>query len=268
MNKTEFCLRLFQKDIRKYKRFTSEDSIRAILKYRKTLNEKYLNPLILGNLRFVIHRAKRYRTTSLSASDLIYSGIVGLTKAAKKFDETKKIKFLTYATYWITMYMRREIIYNSSIVKMSPSSWDLSIKAKRLMDQGILGKDLLKALKIRKRTLSSLRKINSDFSLNTIASEEDESTVGKEYGDIIVSEKDTPSTIYANDDMMEYVNSIVNVLKDRELDIVAHKFGLFGYKPVSLKEMSKKYRISPERTRQILGSGLDKIKKKISDDDR
>lgn len=228
-----------------------------ILKYKETGDRKFLNDAILGNIWFIISRAKRYNNRYLSASDLISSGMLGMARAAKKFDPSKNIRFITYASYWIEMYMRREVIYNSSIVKITPRTWGLSSLLLKMRSSGVSEEEIMRKLKIGKNTLRRLRPNHIDMSLNSAVGEGSDS---QELDKILLVNYETPADICSDNDLSNYLLSAVNKLKKKEQEIILRKFGLKDYSRENLKQISSYQDISPERVQQLLKSGLRKLK--------
>lgn len=87
-------------DIKRYKHLTKAEE-RELAERIKQGDEKALNKLVTSNLKFVVNIAKAYRKSGVPFSDLISEGNVGLMKAAKKFDGTKNIRFISYAVWWV-----------------------------------------------------------------------------------------------------------------------------------------------------------------------
>ena len=261
MHSFEDCLDLFIRDLKEVKRLSSDETLYLILEYKKTWNRKFLYDAILGNIWFIISRAKRYKNRYLSPSDLIYSGILGMARAAKKFDVSRNTKFITYASYWIEMYMRREVIYNSSIVKMTPRAWGMYSILSRMQNAGASEEEIIKKLKIGKNTLRKLRKNHIDLSLNSII---DDNSENQEIEKLLLINYETPADICSGRDLSDYILHAVNKLKKREQEVVLSKFGLKGHKIQNLKEISVYQDISPERVRQILKNGLRKLKTNLN----
>lgn len=258
MSKTDFCLNLFLHDIQDYKQLSHEETMVLVQKYKESCDSNYLNDIVLGNIRFIISKAKRYKTNRISISDLIYAGMLGISKAAKKFDPKRNIRFITYASYWIDMYMRRECIYCSSIVRRSPRSWELSSKMARLQFEGAGEAEMLRVLNVRRKTLRNIRKLGCDMSLDAITRIDNEQNV-----EAIFVEPEVPDEICSDNDLSDYLYKLLDKLKDREKEILYSRFGLREYTPLNMRQISNYQRLTPERVRQIINSSLKKLKKSI-----
>ena len=251
------CLNSFIHDLKDAKRLSAEETSRLIALYQQTSDKKILDQIILGNIWFLISRAKRYSNRYLSSSDLIYSGILGITRAAKKYDPTKNIKFITYASYWVDMHMRRESIYNSSIVKVTPRVWEIASSIAKMKNSGMPDEEIISKLKIRKNTYRKLRKNHADLSLNSFITEEPDS---EELENLILVNNETPAQICEEFDQSNYLAGALNKLKKREKEVIERRFGLSGFNQENIHEISRIEKVSAERVRQILKSGLRKLK--------
>lgn len=101
-------LKIYFNDIKKYKPITREEEIRLIERI-KSGDKESLDKLVNSNLRFVVNVAKAYRKYGMPFSDLVSEGNIGLIKAAQKFDESKGVRFISYAVWWIRAYIRNYI---------------------------------------------------------------------------------------------------------------------------------------------------------------
>ncbi|HJO92123.1 MAG TPA: sigma-70 family RNA polymerase sigma factor [Victivallales bacterium] len=262
-NNIEYSFRLFLKDIKQYRQLTGSETNKLIAEYQKILNQNYLNKVILGNIKFVISRSKRFQTRSIGFSDLIYAGIQGITRAAKKFDASRDVKFITYASYWIDMYMRREIIYNTSVVKISPRSWEMSSKISKLRSSGSTDSQIIQNLKIRRRTLSNLRSLKNDLSLNI---ENNDENSDKEYCKFILANTNTPASICLENDLNSFLIQELNLLGVRNKDIIMRRFGVSTNKRLTLSQLSKLHNISAERVRQVIDISIKKLRKRFKEE--
>lgn len=112
-------LDIYFKEIKKYKSLTKEEEC-ALIKKIKNGDKASLNKLINANLKFVVSIAKGYRRANIPFNDLISEGNLALLKAVEKFDETKNVKFISYAVWWIRYYIQTFIDnYNKGIINIT-----------------------------------------------------------------------------------------------------------------------------------------------------
>lgn len=253
-------LALFLKDIKKYSVLSNEEIIDLVLKYRETKDIKYLHKITLSHLGFVVSKAMKFKNRKLPLSDLISTGTKGIEKAVEKYDVTRGIKFSTYSSYWVEMYMRREIIYNRSLVKITPRTWEMSLKISKLRKNGVSDKDIVQQLNIRKKTLNNSRPLKDDISLNHVFEDSDGSGNNADYCNLIPDGKPTPAELCCSNDFNTFMLESLDKLKDRERDILVHRFGLRGQKRMTLKQLSTSHNITAERVRQLIGISLTKMK--------
>ncbi len=115
--RNEASINCYFQDISKYSILTAEEEVDLTVRIRKGDTEA-LDKLVLSNLRFVVSVAKQYQNHGLSFSDLINEGNVGLVIAAKKFDETRGFKFISYAVWWIRQSILQAISNQNRIVRL------------------------------------------------------------------------------------------------------------------------------------------------------
>ena len=113
----EGSLDQYLREISKYPLITQDEEVRLAQRIR-TGEEEALDKLVRSNLRFVVSVAKKYQNQGVSLSDLINEGNLGLIRAAHKFDETKGIKFISYAVWWIRQAILQALAEQSRIVRV------------------------------------------------------------------------------------------------------------------------------------------------------
>ena len=116
-SRESLALEKYLQDISKIDMMTSEEETTLAARARAG-DQEALERMTEANLRFVVSVAKQYQNQGLSLSDLINEGNVGLMKAAKRFDETKGFKFISYAVWWIRQSILQSIVEYSRIVRM------------------------------------------------------------------------------------------------------------------------------------------------------
>lgn len=245
---------------------------KEILEKIKLGDKEAFQKLILSNLRFVINIAKRYAGYGIPLQDLISAGNIGLIEAAKRFDPSKGVKFISYAIWWIkqsiinTLSQEGDIIrkltkIQSLFQKISNAYFYLKDSLNREPSVDEIHSFLLReGLEVEKDTIENYLFFNQHFiSLDEPILSQDE--------DIHLS--DTISNSGTEDierklideDILKFIDELLDTLSPREKQILIHRFGLYGEEPKTLKEVGNIVGISRERVRQIEIRLLKKLRK-------
>lgn len=245
---------------------------KEILEKIKLGDKEAFQKLILSNLRFVINIAKRYAGYGIPLQDLISAGNIGLIEAAKRFDPSKGVKFISYAIWWIkqsiinTLSQEGDIIrkptkIQSLFQKISNAYFYLKDSLNREPSVDEIHSFLLReGLEVEKDTIENYLFFNQHFiSLDEPILSQDE--------DIHLS--DTISNSGTEDierklideDILKFIDELLDTLSPREKQILIHRFGLYGEEPKILKEVGNIVGISRERVRQIEIRLLKKLRK-------
>lgn len=245
---------------------------KEILEKIKLGDKETFQKLILSNLRFVINIAKRYAGYGIPLQDLISAGNIGLIEAAKRFDPSKGVKFISYAIWWIkqsiinTLSQEGDIIrkptkIQSLFQKISNAYFYLKDSLNREPSIDEIHSFLLReGLEVEKDTIENYLFFNQHFiSLDEPILSQDE--------DIHLS--DTISNSGTEDierklideDILKSIDELLDTLSPREKQILIHRFGLYGEEPKTLKEVGDIVGISRERVRQIEIRLLKKLRK-------
>jgi len=193
--------------------------------------------LICANLRFVVSVAKRYQHLGVPLADLINEGNVGLLRAARRFDETRGVKFISYAVWWIRQAIRQLLAHQARPVRIPV---------------GHAG-ELRAGIAIGGRMVI----IGGSLSLDAPMGE----SSGTLLGEVLADE-----TIVAPDDSMregdleDATAAALATLRPRELNVLRRYFGLDHKDPVTLEEIAEGLGVTRERVRQIKDHALRKIR--------
>ncbi|MBR2508168.1 MAG: RNA polymerase sigma factor RpoD/SigA [Lentisphaeria bacterium] len=236
-----------------------------------SLHEQARTTLIRANLRLVVKIAHDFKGLGLPLLDLISEGNIGLMRAVEKFDPSKGAKFSSYAAWWIKQSMRRALANQSRTIRIPVQSAGKINKIKsvkmKLAEQ--LGRDptdseIAEHLDFSERTVSGLRLADlHTFSLQDSIQQGEEG----EFQDIIPDRHAmTPDQILGDVESVKRLVELLSKLEDRERKILEMRFGLGGYKALTLEEVSQKIGRTRERVRQIQNQALAKLKTLLADE--
>ena len=263
-------LKLYLKEVRNIPLLTPKEEIDLTRKVKKG-DEMARKAMIRANLRLVINLAKRYMYLGIPLIDLIEEGNLGLIKAVEKFEPSKGFRFSTYAAWWIKQGITRSIseqgkmiripVYmNELISKWRKTKERLSQKLKRMPKD----EEIAKKLKLSKDKVEHINfwMSSSTSSLDAPIGDEEDSQVSD-----LIEDKNAASPDATIGIMMdkERVNNLLDIMNDREKEIIDMRFGLHESRMHTLAEVADKLGVSRERIRQIEEAALKKIKKLVTD---
>ncbi|MCX5706698.1 MAG: RNA polymerase sigma factor RpoD/SigA [Candidatus Omnitrophica bacterium] len=259
-------LKIYLKEIRNIPLLTANEEITLSRKIKKG-DEQARKKMIQSNLRLVINIAKRYMYLGTPFLDLIEEGNLGLMKAVDKFKPQKGFRFSTYAAWWIKQGITRSLSDQSKMIRIPVYMNDLITKWKKkkeAMAQKLkrmpTDEEIAKKLHIPNTKIEQMNRWMSTTtsSLDSPVGENDE---GKD-GDLI----EDHSAIQPDSQIehlldKERVENLLEIMSDRERDVLDMRFGLADKKPHTLAEVAKKLGVSRERIRQIEETALAKIRR-------
>jgi len=261
----EGSLALYLKEIGKLQPLTSEREAELAAKI-KGGDRASLDTLIKANLRFVVSVARNYQNQGLSLCDLINEGNMGLVKAAKRFDEKKNFRFISYAVWWIRQAILQALAEQSRIMrlplnragaihKISKMQIELEQRFNRMPDTAEIAQELSMTEAAVQETISIS---NSHVSLDAPIKDNSGSTLI----DLIVNtpESSGPDENIQSMSMHEEIRQMLDGLTDRERDIIKLYFGIDHDNAYTLDEIGRKFKITRERVRQIKTKALYRLK--------
>ena len=223
-------------------------------------DEEALEKLTKANLRFVVSVAKQYQGQGLSLVDLINEGNVGLITAAKKFDETRGFKFISYAVWWIRQSILQALAENSRIVRLPQNQVGNVCKVNRCYHQFIQKNERLPSVdevaealdmepeKVNAVLISSGKHVSMDAPL---VEDEDSCLL-----DLFSNREDSDTDAQlVTESLATEIDRAISQLPDREAKIIKMFFGIQSPE-LSLEEIGEKMKLSRERVRQIKEKGL------------
>jgi RNA polymerase primary sigma factor len=263
-NRDSASLEKYLADIAKEELISPEEEILLARKIREG-DEVALDRLTRANLRFVVSVAKQYQNQGLTLPDLINEGNLGLIKAAKRFDETRGFKFISYAVWWIRQSIMHSISEHARIVRLPVNqlgSLTRINKAFTKLEQEFEREPSLEEL----ATITELTvdKISDAFRISTRQVSVDAPLINGEDNSLLDviqnSEVDQADTIMMNQALKQEIERSLNVLDEKEKDVISLFFGLASDEAYTLEEIGEKYNLSRERVRQIKEKALKKLR--------
>ncbi|MCF8305946.1 MAG: RNA polymerase sigma factor RpoD/SigA [Ignavibacteriales bacterium] len=254
----------YLQEIGKVDLLNSDEEIKLAIQIRKG-DDKALEKLVKANLRFVVSVAKQYQNQGLSLGDLINEGNLGLIKAAKRFDETRGFKFISYAVWWIRQSILQALAEQSRIVRLplnrvgalnkigkaysnleqeferEPSPHELAMELE--MDIS----EIVDTLKISGRPIS----MDAPF------------TQGEENRliDVLVNDlQPTPDHDLMAESLKNEIKRALSTLNGREAEVLILYFGLGEEHSMTLEEIGEKFNLTRERVRQIKEKAIRRLK--------
>lgn len=230
-------------------------------------DQEALDKLTRSNLRFVVSVAKQYQNQGLSLSDLINEGNVGLMKAARRFDETKGFKFISYAVWWIRQSILQAIVEYSRIVRLPLNKVGSYNKVNEAylsfiqeFEREPTNEELAEILEMNPKEVGNMLKGNGrHVSVDApLSGEEGDSTML----DMISSEdQESPDGRLMEQSLKDEVRQGLNILSIREVEVLSSYYGLDGQKPLTLEEIGELYGLTRERVRQIKERAIRRLRK-------
>ncbi len=228
-------------------------------------SQRALEILVKANLRFVVSVAKQYQNQGLSLGDLINEGNLGLIKAARRFDETRGFKFISYAVWWIRQSILQALAEQSRIVRLPlnrvgalnkiskkfsqlEQEFEREPTATELADKlDMSPAEVAETLKISGRHLS----VDQPFSVG-----EDNRLL-----DILQDMQQTPpDSVLMSDSLKMEVSRALTALSTREREVIELYYGLNDVHPLTLEEIGEKFALTRERVRQIKEKAIRRLR--------
>ncbi len=258
-------LSVYLREIKEIPLLTREEEVQ-VARGAKGGSKEAKDKLIVANLRFVVNVAKHYHNNSLSLSDLISEGNLGLITAVDKFDVDKGYHFISYAVWWIRQSILKAIYEKTRMIRLPLNRANELVqieKAKKEIEKykeseaGI--EEIADYLDIDKSRVTELINASKDIvSLETpLSSENDVDTIS----DLIKDSKgENPERVIINRKLEESIEEVLSTLSEKESKVIKYRFGLEGERPQSLKEIGDKYNLTKERIRQIEKKALSRLR--------
>ncbi|AUC74226.1 MULTISPECIES: RNA polymerase sigma factor RpoD/SigA [Flavobacteriaceae] len=263
-NRESKSLDKYLQDISKLPMITAEEEVELAQKIREGC-QKSLDLLTTANLRFVVSVAKQYQNQGLTLPDLINEGNAGLVKAAKRFDETRGFKFISYAVWWIRQAILSALAEQSRIVRL-PLNKIGSINKIRKVTSHLeqvnqrppSASEIAKELDLTISDVKQSMKISSrHVSMDAPLKE------GEDYSlyDLVSSnESPNPDNNLMRESLNTEIDRALETLTPRESDVIRLNFGLSNQPAMTLDEIGRTFDLTRERVRQIREKGIRRLR--------
>lgn len=227
-------------------------------------DENALKKLILGNLRFVISVARKYQGRGLSLLELINEGNLGLYKAAKRFDHTKEVKFISYAVWWIRQSIQKALFEHVGSVRIPPNKLALVNKFKKRLVENGGNYEKTMALpefegqeKDIAEVMEKIIEVSLDSPINDDSGGMDSvSTLLDVLGEEGKQESSTEKR-----ELTSIIDEILEEIPPREEKVLRMFYGINYPREYTLDEIGKELKLTRERVRQIKNKTLRKLLK-------
>lgn len=231
-----------------------------------TGDESALDALVCGNLRFVVIIAKQYQHRGVALSDLIEEGNLGLIRAAERFDETRGVKFISYAVWWIRQAILQALADQGHAVRV-PAGQAGTVRRigyeANQMSQALgrepTQRELAEQLGLSEEEVAAaLPAARASLSLDAPLGDDQETQLL----DILPDPGGpSPDTEMASEDLYDALQAAMTALRGREPQVVKMYFGLDGEEPRTLEQIGEQFGITRERVRQIKDKALLRIRR-------
>jgi RNA polymerase sigma-32 factor len=268
-------LSIYLAQIKKFPMLDAEEEYMLAKNWRENGNLQSAHKLVTSHLRLVAKIAMGYRGYGLPVNELISEGNIGLMQAVKKFDPDKGFRLATYAMWWIKASIQEYVLRSWSLVKMGTTTAQkkLFFNLKKLKNQIAPGQEgdlkdehvdeISKRLDVDSKEVINMnrRMMGQEKSLNDpIKSGETD-----EWQDWLVDKSLDQELVISQkqeyDDKKNLLNDAMEILNEREKKIIIAR--RLSENPKTLEELSKKYKISRERIRQIETKAFEKLQKSM-----
>lgn len=245
----------YLQEIGKIDLITADEEVELAIRIREG-DDIALEKLVNSNLRFVVSAAKQYQNRGLTLSDLINEGNLGLVKAAKRFDETRGFKFISYAVWWIRQSILQAISQQSRVVRLPLNKIGainkmyevysvLEQKHERPPTAEEIARELdMSVTHVKSSMKNSGRQVSMDAPLK-------EGQSSNRYDVMKSKETTSPDIKVMKESMLSDIDDALKTLPRKEGDVLRLYFGIGERNPMSLVEIGELFDISRERVRQI-----------------
>jgi RNA polymerase primary sigma factor len=257
-------LALYLREISRNEALSSKEEASLAVRIKKG-DKKAFEKLIKANLRFVVSVARNYQNQGLPLGELIGEGNLGLLEAAKRFDEKRNFRFISYAVWWIRQAILRALADRSRITRVPLNRIGIIHKVGRAqsrLEQRYRRvptlSEIAHELRLKENEITDIQKINNRaLSLDSPIPRED----GSELIELIEDEnQEMPDTKVNEVSVNQGINKILDTLNEREKNVLKLYFGVDEDTPRTLDEIGRRLHLTRERVRQIKEKAIFRLK--------
>ena len=263
-NRETASLDKYLQEIGKVDLITADEEV-ELAQLIKAGDQRALEKLTKANLRFVVSVAKQYQNQGLTLPDLINEGNLGLIKAARRFDETRGFKFISYAVWWIRQSILQALAEQSRIVRLPLNKIGSINKINKMYafleqenERPPSAEEIAKKLDMTVNDVKeSMKNSGRHVSMDAPLIEGEDSNL---YDVLNSGESPNPDRTLLHESLRIEINRALETLTPREADVVKLYFGLEEHQPMTLEEIGETFDLTRERVRQIKEKAIRRLK--------
>ncbi|PID27255.1 MAG: RNA polymerase subunit sigma [Candidatus Cloacimonadota bacterium] len=246
---------------------TAEEEVKLSKKMRAggRSGDRAMEKLVRANLRFVVSVAKQYQNQGLTLNDLINEGNMGLIKAAKRFDETKGFKFISYAVWWIRQSILQALAEQSRVVRLPLNKVGALNKIAKTMtsleqkyEREPTPEEIANTLDTTELEITDTLKISGrHLSMDAPFNPGDDNRLL----DVLKNDKEPPPDVNLFDESLKTeITNVLGTLNEREREVIVLYFGIGKDQALTLEEIGEKFMLTRERVRQIKEKAIRRLR--------
>ncbi|MCC7298158.1 MAG: RNA polymerase sigma factor RpoD/SigA [Bacteroidia bacterium] len=264
-NRENKSLDKYLNEISKVSMIDAQEEVELARRIREG-DQAALEKLVNANLRFVVSVSKQYQNQGLTLGDLINEGNMGLIKAAKRFDETRGFKFISYAVWWIRQSILQALADQSRIVRLPLNKvgslgriTQMAARLEQELEREATPEEIAEALQVPITEVeNALRSSGRHLSIDAPLADGEDNTL---LGVLDNNDEPNPDMPLINESLQNEINRVISTLSDKERDVLKYYFGLDGNPAHTLEDISEKVGLTRERVRQIKEKALRRLRK-------
>ena len=263
-NRETASLDKYLQEIGKVDLITADEEVELAQRIRAG-DDRALEKLTKANLRFVVSVSKQYQNQGLTLPDLINEGNLGLIKAAKRFDETRGFKFISYAVWWIRQSILQALAEQSRIVRLPLNKIGSINKINKMYayleqsnERPPTAEEIAQELEMTiSEVKQSLKNSGRHLSMDAPLSEGEDFSL---YDVLNFGDSPNPEKSLLQESLSVEISRALETLTSREADVLRLYFGLGNTQPMTLEEIGEAFELTRERVRQIKEKGVRRLK--------